>query len=169
MDTRFKTAVCKLLKESDLDASIRLLDAVRDSLTCRTPPVPVLAAPDDKDDDATRAVRTKYEEDKDIIGGVYSEVRHRKWAKAIRQHRLGDDYSGDAIDVSKLAKVIVALMSELTTASLGIDVFDLDHPTPGAQRFVNELVYDTLTYIIKPDTVAYGYLLGADSAFDRDG
>ncbi|KAK3285226.1 hypothetical protein CYMTET_7156 [Cymbomonas tetramitiformis] len=94
MDTRMRTSRRKLLKEFDLDASIRLLD--------------------------------------------------------------------------ELADVIVALKSELKSDSQETDVFDLDHPTQGVQRFVNELVYDTLTYIIKPDTVAYGYLLGADSASDRD-
>ncbi|KAK3259031.1 hypothetical protein CYMTET_31952 [Cymbomonas tetramitiformis] len=112
MDKRMRTARRKLLKESDLDASIRLLDA---------------------------------------------------------QHQLGDDYFGNATTVSKLADVIVALKSELKNAGLETDVFDLDHPTQGVQRFVNELVYATLTYIINPDTVAYGYLLGTDSTSDCDG
>ncbi|KAK3247214.1 hypothetical protein CYMTET_43272 [Cymbomonas tetramitiformis] len=66
-------------------------------------------------------------------------------------------------------KVIVALKSEIATASLDTDVFDFDHRNLGVQRFVNELVYDTLTYIVEPDTVAYGYLLGTDSVTDRDG
>ncbi|KAK3259705.1 hypothetical protein CYMTET_31310 [Cymbomonas tetramitiformis] len=52
-------------------------------------------------------------------------MKHRKWAKAIRQHQLGDDYFGDATDVSKLAKVIVALKSELATAGLDTYVFNL--------------------------------------------
>ncbi|KAK3252876.1 hypothetical protein CYMTET_37837 [Cymbomonas tetramitiformis] len=34
---------------------------------------------------------------------------------------------------------------------------------------INELLYDTLTYIVEPGSVAYGYLLGTDSATDRDG
>eukprot|EP00854_Cymbomonas_tetramitiformis_P023038 gene23038-27879_t len=99
------------------------------------PPVQVPVAPDDKDDDATKAARTKHEEDKIIVRKVYYKGRHRKWAKAIRQNHLGDDYFGDATDLSKLAKIIVALKSELATASLDVDmdtdVFDLDHPTPG--------------------------------------
>ncbi|KAK3281962.1 hypothetical protein CYMTET_10281 [Cymbomonas tetramitiformis] len=110
METRKKSARRKLLKESDLDSSTRLLDAVRDSPTCRTPPVPVPGAPTAEDDADTKADREKYETAKEIVSNIY--------AKAIR---------------------------------------------------VNELVHDTLTYIVEPDTVAYGYLMGTDSAADRDG
>ncbi|KAK3236194.1 hypothetical protein CYMTET_53649 [Cymbomonas tetramitiformis] len=106
---------------------------------------------------------------KDVVSNIYAKGRHRKWAKAIRQHQLGDSYFDDSADVSKLAKVIVVLRSELATAGLDCDVSDTVHPNLGVQRFVNELVYDTLTYITEPDTVAYGYLLGTDSAADRDG
>ncbi|KAK3275060.1 hypothetical protein CYMTET_16793 [Cymbomonas tetramitiformis] len=95
MDTRNKTTRRKLLKESDLDSSIRLLDAVRDSPTCRTPPVPIPAAPHAKDDDATKAAREKYEEAKDIVNGIYSKGRHRKWVEAIRHHKLEEHYFGD--------------------------------------------------------------------------
>ncbi|KAK3269779.1 hypothetical protein CYMTET_21794 [Cymbomonas tetramitiformis] len=63
----------------------------------------------------------------------------------IRQHQLGESYFDDSTDVSKLAKVIVALRSELATAGLDCDVFDLDQPNLGVQRFVNELVHDTLS------------------------
>ncbi|KAK3287015.1 hypothetical protein CYMTET_5453 [Cymbomonas tetramitiformis] len=71
MDTRKESARRKLVKESDLDSSIRLLDAVRDSPTCRTPPVPAPAAPTTLDDDDTNAAREKYEEAKDIVNGIY--------------------------------------------------------------------------------------------------
>ncbi|KAK3239536.1 hypothetical protein CYMTET_50540 [Cymbomonas tetramitiformis] len=153
MDTRHSKARRKLLKESDLDASIKLLDA--------------------EDDEDTVAVWTNNEAAKAIVDGVYAKGRHRKWSKAIRQHHLGDDYFDDSTEVSKLAKVIVAIKSEIVTAGLENDVFNLDNPAlGGVQRFVNELVYDTLTtYIAKPSaTVAYGYLVRADSASsDRDG
>ncbi|KAK3274997.1 hypothetical protein CYMTET_16848 [Cymbomonas tetramitiformis] len=78
MDARMRTARRKLLKESDLDASIRRLDAVRDSPTCRTPPVPIPAASDETDDDETKAARDKCIEDKKLFDGVYSKGRHRK-------------------------------------------------------------------------------------------
>ncbi|KAK3232933.1 hypothetical protein CYMTET_56737 [Cymbomonas tetramitiformis] len=170
METRKKTARRKLLKESELDSSIRLLDAVRDSPTCRTPPVPVTAAPTALDDDDSKAAREKYEEAKDIVNGIYPKGRHRKCAKAIRQHQLGESYFDNSTEVSKRVKVIVALnKSEIATAGLDADVFDFDHPNLGVQRFVNALVYDTLTYIVEPDTVACAYLIGTDSAVDRDG
>ncbi|KAK3278812.1 hypothetical protein CYMTET_13276 [Cymbomonas tetramitiformis] len=87
MDTRMRRTRRKLLEESDLDASIRRLDVVRDSPTCRTPPVPIPAAPDENDADETKAARGKYVEDKKLVDGVYAKGRHRKLAKAIRQRR----------------------------------------------------------------------------------
>ncbi|KAK3245730.1 hypothetical protein CYMTET_44719, partial [Cymbomonas tetramitiformis] len=80
----------------------------------------------DEETDDVRVARERYESAKDAI---YSKGRHRKWAKAIRQHQLGGDYFNDGTDVSKLAKVIVAIKSEISTAGLDCDVFDLDHPT----------------------------------------
>ncbi|KAK3235899.1 hypothetical protein CYMTET_53930 [Cymbomonas tetramitiformis] len=136
------------------------------------PPVPAPAALAANEDDDVKAARERYEMAKDVVSNIYAKGRHRKWAKAIRQHQLtllGESYFDDSTDVSKLANVIAALRSELATAGLDCDVFDLDHPNLGVQRFVNELVYDTLTYIVEPGTVAYGYLLGTDYAADRDG
>eukprot|EP00854_Cymbomonas_tetramitiformis_P027872 gene27872-biopygen28912 len=97
--------------------------------------------------DDVRIARERYESAKDVVAAIYSKGRHRKWAKAIRQHQVGGDYFNDGTDVSKLAKVIVAIESEISTAGLDCDIFDLDHPTHGVQRVVNELLYDTLTYI----------------------
>ncbi|KAK3288913.1 hypothetical protein CYMTET_3631 [Cymbomonas tetramitiformis] len=45
----------------------------------------------------------------------------------------------------------------------------MDDPTLVVHRSVNELVYDTLGYIVEPDSVAYGYLLGTDAVSDRVG
>ncbi|KAK3275740.1 hypothetical protein CYMTET_16140 [Cymbomonas tetramitiformis] len=97
------------MKESDLDSSIRRLDAVRDSPTCRTPPVPLPPPRSEQDTDDVRVARERYESAKDIVAAIYCEGRHRKWAKAIRQHQLGGEYFNDGTDVSKLAKVIVAI------------------------------------------------------------
>ncbi|KAK3269289.1 hypothetical protein CYMTET_22265 [Cymbomonas tetramitiformis] len=167
METRNKSTRRKRLKESDLDSSIRLPDAVRDSPTCRTPPVPIPPPRTELETDAIRVAREKYESSKDIVVTIYSKGSHRKWAKAVRQHQLGGDYFGDSTDVSKLAKMVIAIKSEMSTAGLCCDVFALDNPTLGVQRVINELLYNTLTYVIEPDSVAYGYLLGTDSATDR--
>ncbi|KAK3246712.1 hypothetical protein CYMTET_43760 [Cymbomonas tetramitiformis] len=169
METRQKSTRRKLLKESDLDSSIRLPDAVRDSPTCHTPPVHIPPPRTELETDDFRVAREKHESSKDIVATIYSKGRHRKWAKAVRQHQLGGDYFGDATDVSKLAKMVIAIKSEMSTTGLNCDVFDLDNPTLGVQRTINQLLYDTLTYVIEPDSVAYGYLLGTDSATDRDG
>ncbi|KAK3243412.1 hypothetical protein CYMTET_46930 [Cymbomonas tetramitiformis] len=83
METRKKTTRRKLLKEFDSDSSITLLDAVRDSPTCRTPPVPIPGAPTALDGDDTKAARDKYEAVKEIVDAIYAKGRHRKWAKAI--------------------------------------------------------------------------------------
>ncbi|KAK3242749.1 hypothetical protein CYMTET_47567 [Cymbomonas tetramitiformis] len=143
METRTKSARRNRSKESDLDACIRLTEAVRDSPTCRTPPVPAPAAPSTNDNAATVAARDKFEEEKDIVRGIYAKGRYRKWAKAIRQHTLGDKFFGDSADVSGLAKVVVALKADLVTAGLDTDIFDLDNPNLGMQRFVNELIVTT--------------------------
>ncbi|KAK3278287.1 hypothetical protein CYMTET_13764 [Cymbomonas tetramitiformis] len=123
----------------------------------------------DAQTDAVRIARERYESAKDIVAAIYSKGRHRKWAKVVRQHQLGGDYFGDATDVSKLAKVVSAIKSEISTAGLSCDVFDPDNPTLGVQRAINELLYDTLTYVVELGSVAYDYLLGTDSATNRDG
>ncbi|KAK3247899.1 hypothetical protein CYMTET_42617 [Cymbomonas tetramitiformis] len=101
-NTKEDSETRKLLKESDLDSSIKLLDAVRDSPTCRTPPVPIPGAPTALDDD-TKAAREKYEEAKEIGNYNYSKGRHRKCAKVIRQHqRLGDSYFDDNTELTEM-------------------------------------------------------------------
>ncbi|KAK3239135.1 hypothetical protein CYMTET_50917, partial [Cymbomonas tetramitiformis] len=146
METRIK-AKRTLLKESDLDSSLRLADAVRNSPTVRTPPVPAPPAPAQDELPAMVQARQKFEDVKAIVNAIYSKGRHRKWAKVIKQHALG----------------------EIITAGLDSDVFDLDDPTLVVHRSINELVYDTLGYIVEPDSVAYGYLLGTHDVSDRDG
>ncbi|KAK3265305.1 hypothetical protein CYMTET_26001 [Cymbomonas tetramitiformis] len=133
MDTRNKVKR-KLLKESDLDSSLRLADAIRNSPTVRTPPVPIPPAPSANEAPAAALVRQKFEDVKSIVDVIYSKGRHRKWAKAIKGHALGGDYFDASDDVSKLAKVIVALKAEIVTAGLDPDVFDMDNPTLAVHR-----------------------------------
>ncbi|KAK3287661.1 hypothetical protein CYMTET_4843 [Cymbomonas tetramitiformis] len=59
------------------------------SPTCRTPPVPLPPPRSDQETDDARIARERYESAKDIVAAIYSKGRHRKWAKAIRQHQLG--------------------------------------------------------------------------------
>ncbi|KAK3276503.1 hypothetical protein CYMTET_15422 [Cymbomonas tetramitiformis] len=168
METRIK-AKRKSLKESDLDSSLRLADVVHNSPTVRTLPVPAPPAPAQDELPAVARARQKFGDIKTIVNAIYSKGRHRKWAKAIKQHALGGEYFDASDDVSKLAKIIVALKVEIVTAGLDSDAFDLDDPTLVVHRSINELVYDTLGYIVELDSVAYGYLLGTDAVSDRDG
>ncbi|KAK3249897.1 hypothetical protein CYMTET_40695 [Cymbomonas tetramitiformis] len=61
-------------------------------------------APAANEDVDVEAAREKYEMAKDVVSNIYAKGRHRKWAKAIRQHQLGESYFDDITDVSKLAK-----------------------------------------------------------------
>ncbi|KAK3272467.1 hypothetical protein CYMTET_19240 [Cymbomonas tetramitiformis] len=92
----------------------------------RTPPVPAPPAPAQGDTPAIVLARQRYDDAKTAVNAIYSKGRHRKWAKAIKQHALGGDYFSAKDDVSKLAKIVVALKAEIVTAGLEPDVFDLD-------------------------------------------
>ncbi|KAK3254418.1 hypothetical protein CYMTET_36365 [Cymbomonas tetramitiformis] len=97
------------------------------------------------------------------------ETRFSAKRKLLKEFDL-DDSSIRLVDaVRDSPTVIVALKAEINTAGLDSDVFNLDEPTLVIHRAVNELVYDTLAYIVEPDSVAYGYLLGTDAVSDRDG
>ncbi|KAK3234892.1 hypothetical protein CYMTET_54880 [Cymbomonas tetramitiformis] len=60
----------------------------------------------------------RYEDAKTAVNAIYSKGRHRKWAKAIKYHALGGDYFSAKDDVSKLAKIVVALEAEIVTVGL---------------------------------------------------
>ncbi|KAK3276196.1 hypothetical protein CYMTET_15713 [Cymbomonas tetramitiformis] len=117
----------RMLLDSDIDASIRLLPAVMDSPTPSTPPLPVPAAARANDSDGILRARQLFEDNNAKVATVYAKGRHRQWAKAF------DD----------LAKGVIPK--------------------------VNELLYDTLAYIVKTDSAAEHFLLGTDSVSDRDG
>ncbi|KAK3285480.1 hypothetical protein CYMTET_6912 [Cymbomonas tetramitiformis] len=125
-----------------------------------------MCAPAENELPAAARVRQKFEDGKSIVNAIYSKGRHRKWAKAIKQHlALGGEYFDASDDVSKLAKVIVALKAQILTAGLDPDVFDMDEPTLVVHPCINELVYDTLGYIVEPDSVAYGSSESAGGTF----
>ncbi|KAK3253681.1 hypothetical protein CYMTET_37077 [Cymbomonas tetramitiformis] len=153
------------MKESDLDASIRMQDAVRDSPTPATPTKPVPAA--GADTAATRASKVEYDNVSKIVSDLYSTGRrHRKWASAARAHVLGGEevyFEADGGDTDKLARLVIALRQEILSAGLEIDVFNFDDPELVVHEDVNKLVYGTLTYMVKPDSVADGFLQGTDS------
>ncbi|KAK3279866.1 hypothetical protein CYMTET_12266 [Cymbomonas tetramitiformis] len=84
--TRTKTS---LTRDSDIDASLRLVDGVRNSPTVRTPTVPTPNPASNEDADvATR--RYLYEQGK-LTDDIYTTRLHRAWAKSIREDILGDN------------------------------------------------------------------------------
>ncbi|KAK3273697.1 hypothetical protein CYMTET_18077 [Cymbomonas tetramitiformis] len=71
MPTRDKR---KLLKESDLEAAIRLQDAVRNSSTPQTPPVLRPPDPRSDDDDAVKAERQHYLDQCKLVKDVFQDA-----------------------------------------------------------------------------------------------
>ncbi|KAK3232763.1 hypothetical protein CYMTET_56902 [Cymbomonas tetramitiformis] len=61
------------------------------------------------------------------------------------------------------------LVNEFSSAGLVLSSFDLDDLTKAVIPRVNELLYDTLAYVVKTDSAAEHFLLGTDSVSDRDG
>ncbi|KAK3282027.1 hypothetical protein CYMTET_10214, partial [Cymbomonas tetramitiformis] len=158
------------MKESDLDASIRLQDAVRDSPTPATPTKPIHAV--GADTTAARASKFEYDNVSKIVSDVYSTGQHRRWASAARGHVLGGKevyFEADGSDTDKLAMLVIALHQKILSAGPEIDVFNFDHPELVVHEDVNKLVCDTLTYMVKPDSVADGFPQGTDAVSNRDG
>ncbi|KAK3241413.1 hypothetical protein CYMTET_48819 [Cymbomonas tetramitiformis] len=54
-------------------------------------------------------------------------------------------------------------------AGLRLSSFDFDDLAKAVIPKVNELLYDTLAYVVKSDSAAEHFLLGTDSVSDRDG
>ncbi|KAK3271286.1 hypothetical protein CYMTET_20355 [Cymbomonas tetramitiformis] len=88
-----------------------------------------------------------------------------------REFSLGgkDQYFEAAKDSEKLSKIVVVLKNEFSSTGLDLSSFDLDDLAKAAIPKVNELLYDTLAYIVKTDSAAEHFLLGTDSVSDRDG
>ncbi|KAK3270995.1 hypothetical protein CYMTET_20629, partial [Cymbomonas tetramitiformis] len=74
----------RLLLDNDIDASIRLLPAVRDSPTPSTPPEPVPAPAQANDSAGIIQARQLFEENNSKVAAIYAKGRgHRQWAKAV--------------------------------------------------------------------------------------
>ncbi|KAK3233424.1 hypothetical protein CYMTET_56285 [Cymbomonas tetramitiformis] len=162
----------RLLLDNDIDASIRLLPAVRDSPTPSTPHVHVPAAPHANDSDGIKSARQLFEDNVTKVAAVYAKGRHRQWAKAVRELSLGgkDQYFEAAKDSEKLSKIVVVLKNEFSSAGLDLSSFDLNDLAKAIIPKVGELLYDTIAYIVKTtDSAAGHFLLGTDSVSDRDG
>ncbi|KAK3255791.1 hypothetical protein CYMTET_35047 [Cymbomonas tetramitiformis] len=153
------------------DASIKLLPAVRDSPTPSTPPVPVPAAAHANGSDGILRARQLFEENDAKVAAIYAKGRHRQWAKAVRQLSLGgkDLYFEAAKDSEKLSKIVVVPKNEFSSVGLDLSSFEFDDLAKDVIPKVNELLYDTLAYIVKSDSAGEHILLGTDSVSDGDG
>ncbi|KAK3277307.1 hypothetical protein CYMTET_14680 [Cymbomonas tetramitiformis] len=138
-----------LTRDSDIDASLRLIDGVRNSPTVRTPTVP---APDPASNgDADVAIRRYLQEQARLTDEIYKARLHRAWAKSIREDVLGDKkhHFRGTDDVGLLSDLVVQLRTEFESAGLELKSFDLDDPlTPVVSR-VNGLLYDVLALVVE--------------------
>ncbi|KAK3243298.1 hypothetical protein CYMTET_47038 [Cymbomonas tetramitiformis] len=129
----------RLLKESDLDASIRFQDAVCDSPTAATPTKDIPGT----DTAAARALKVEYHDVSKKVAEVYSTGCHRKWVSAARGHVLGgkEAYSAaDNEDIDKLARLVLALRQEILSAGFEIDAFNFEDPALRVHEDANRLV-----------------------------
>ncbi|KAK3284792.1 hypothetical protein CYMTET_7575 [Cymbomonas tetramitiformis] len=100
--------------------------------------------------------RQLFEENVAKVAAVYAKGRHRQWAKAVGELSLGskDQYFEAAKDSEKLSKIVVVLKNEFSSAGLDLSSFEFDDLTKAGIPKVNELLYDTLAYIVKTDSAA---------------
>ncbi|KAK3241313.1 hypothetical protein CYMTET_48906 [Cymbomonas tetramitiformis] len=134
-----------LTRDSDIDASLRLTDAVRDTPTARSPAV---TNPDPTSNtDADVATRKYLQEQSKLVDEVYKGRLHRTWAKGIREDILGDKkhYFSGTTDAGLLSDVALVVGK------------------------VNALLYDVLGLIIEKHSNAHVWLTGTDASADRDG
>ncbi|KAK3239518.1 hypothetical protein CYMTET_50562 [Cymbomonas tetramitiformis] len=92
-------------------------------------------------------------------------------AAEVRELSLGgkDPYFEAAKYSEKLSKIVVVLKNEFSSAGLDLSSFDLDDLVKAVIPKVNELLYDTLAYVVKTDSAAEHFrLLGTDSRLVRD-
>ncbi|KAK3251013.1 hypothetical protein CYMTET_39643 [Cymbomonas tetramitiformis] len=159
-----------LTRDSDIDASLRLTDAVRSTPTARSSPA--VTNPDPASNtDADVATRKYLQEQSKLVDEVYKGRLHRTWAKGIREDILGDKkhYFSGTTDAGLLSDVLVQLRTEFESAGLDLVSFDLDDPQALVVGKVNALLYDVLGLIIEKHSNAHAWLTGTDASADRDG
>ncbi|KAK3273427.1 hypothetical protein CYMTET_18334 [Cymbomonas tetramitiformis] len=144
-----------LTRDSDIDASLRLIDGVRNSPTVRTPTVPTPNPASNEDADV--AIRRYMQEQAKLTDEIYKARLHRAWAKSIREDVLGDKkhHFRGTDDAGLLSDLVVQLRTEFESAGLELKSFDLDDPlTPVVSR-VNGLLYDVLALVVEKHSNAY--------------
>ncbi|KAK3246195.1 hypothetical protein CYMTET_44258 [Cymbomonas tetramitiformis] len=97
--------------------------------------------------------RALFESNVDKVGDIYAKGRHRQWAKAVCELAVGgkENYFEATGDSDKLAKIVVVLKNELGSAGLDLAPFAFDDPSKEVIGKVNELLYDSLAYIVKEE------------------
>ncbi|KAK3250992.1 hypothetical protein CYMTET_39658 [Cymbomonas tetramitiformis] len=156
-------------RDSDIDASLRLLDGVRNNPTVRTPTVPTPAPT--SSEDANVATRKYLQEQSRLVDDIYTARLHRQWAKGIREDVLGDKkhHFRGTDDAGLLSELVVQLRTEFHSAGLEMASFDLDDPLARVVAKVNGLLYDVLALVVEKHNNAYVWLTGTDASSDRDG
>ncbi|KAK3282679.1 hypothetical protein CYMTET_9591 [Cymbomonas tetramitiformis] len=120
----------RLLKNSDLDTSIRLSASVRDSPTPSTPPLVVPGAPTSSDTvGINKPTRKLYKDNNEKVDIVYSNERVTlAWAKAARELVLGGKEVRFTVgaDVDNLTEIVVILKNDFGSAGPDLASFELD-------------------------------------------
>ncbi|KAK3240439.1 hypothetical protein CYMTET_49717 [Cymbomonas tetramitiformis] len=158
-----------LMRDSDIDASLRLTDAVRNTPTVKTPTFAYPAPTSNEDADV--ATRKYLQEQSKLVDEIYKQRLHRSWAKGIREDILGDKrhYFSGTTDANLLSDMVVQLRTEFASAGLELASFDLDEPMALVVSKVNGLLYDVLQLVIEKHSNAHVWLTGTDASADRDG
>ncbi|KAK3262686.1 hypothetical protein CYMTET_28470 [Cymbomonas tetramitiformis] len=79
-----------LTRDSDIDASLRLIDGLRNTPTAATPSVPTPNPASNEDADVAVIIRRYRQEQSKLVDEIYKTRLHRAWAKSIREDILGD-------------------------------------------------------------------------------
>ncbi|KAK3271562.1 hypothetical protein CYMTET_20101 [Cymbomonas tetramitiformis] len=156
-------------RDSDIDASLRLLDGVRNSPTVRTPTVPTPAPTSNEGADV--ATREYLQGQSKLVDDIYKARLHRQWAKGIREDVLGDKkhHFRGTNDAGFLSELVVQLRTEFHSTGLEMASFDLDDPLARVVAKVNGLLYDVLALVVEKHSNAYVWLTGTDASSDPDG
>ncbi|KAK3276637.1 hypothetical protein CYMTET_15305 [Cymbomonas tetramitiformis] len=63
-------------------------------------------------------------------------------------------FAVEGVDVEKLVKIVIILKNDFSCDGLDLASFDIDDPTKRVIEKVDELLYDTRTYIVAADSTA---------------
>ncbi|KAK3253061.1 hypothetical protein CYMTET_37671 [Cymbomonas tetramitiformis] len=157
-----------LTRDSDIDASLRLIDGVRNTPTAATPSVPTPNPASNEDADV--AVRRYLQEQSKLVDEIYKARLHRARAKSIREDILGDKkhHFRGTDDAGLLSDLVVQLRTEFQSAGLELCAFDLDDPLSGSSGRPGEWSFEEHAALRYPANVDPQPILAKEQRLVRD-